>query len=443
MTADIPNAFIQTPLPEERLKGSERIFMKIEGRLVDLMTDLDPDLYGPHIVYERGKKVVYVQVLRAIYGMLISAVLWYEKLRGELERGLDFKFNPYDPCVANRVVNGQQHTIRYHIDDVMSSTMDPEVNTEFLDWMNKMYGSIKEMKGVRGKVHDYLGMILDFSEEGVMKVDMRDYVQKMLKEFPIQFKEGDLVQTPATESLLETDSGKALTPDKREAFHKTVAQGLFLCKRARPDIQPTIAVLCTRVLAPNESDWKKLVRLMKYLFGTKEMVLTLGADSVNVAKYFVDASFAVHPDFKSHTGATMTMGQGAIHSMSRKQKLNTRSSTEAELVGCDDAITMLLWTDLFMKAQGYPVENLLYQDNKSTILLGNNGPASAGKRSRAINVRYFFLTDQVEKGLVKIVYCPTGEMMADYMSKPLQGQKFLYFRDQIMGLTRPKYPTNA
>ena len=108
--------------------------------------------------------------------------------------------------------------------------MDPDVNSRFLDWMNKMYGSIKEMKGVRGKVHDYLGMILDFSQEGVMKVDMRDYVQKMLKEFPIQFKEGDSVPTPATESLLDKGSGKALAPDKREAFHKTVAQGLFLCK---------------------------------------------------------------------------------------------------------------------------------------------------------------------------------------------------------------------
>ena len=117
-----------------------------------------------------------------------------------------------------------------------------------------MYSSIKEMKGVRGEVHDYLGMILDFSEEGVMKVDMRDYVQKMLKEFPVQFKEGDSVPTPATENLLDKGSGKALTPDKREAFHKTVAQGLFLCKRARPDIQPTIVVLCTRVLAPNESE---------------------------------------------------------------------------------------------------------------------------------------------------------------------------------------------
>ena len=103
--------------------------------------------------------------------------------------------------------------------------------------------------------------------------------------------------TPATENLLEKGFGKALTPDKREAFHKTVAQGLFLCKRARPDIQLTIAVLCTRVLAPFESDWKKLVRLMKYLFSTKEMVLTLGADSVNVAKYYVDSSSAVHPDF--------------------------------------------------------------------------------------------------------------------------------------------------
>ena len=78
--------------------------------------------------------------------------------------------------------------------------MDLDVNTEFLDWMNKMYGSIKEMKGVHGKVHDYLGMILGISQEGVMKVDMRDYVPKMLKQFPIQFKEGDSVLTPATEN---------------------------------------------------------------------------------------------------------------------------------------------------------------------------------------------------------------------------------------------------
>ena len=79
---------------------------------------------------------------------------------------------------------------------------------------------------------------------------------------------------------------------------------------------------------------------MKYGNGTKELVLTLSAEQLNIMKWFVDATYAVHDDFKSHTGMTMTMGQGAIMSMSQKQKLNTKSSTTAELVGADDATTM-------------------------------------------------------------------------------------------------------
>ena len=76
-----------------------------------------------------------------------------------------------------------------------------------------------------------------------------------------------------------------------------------------------------------------------------------------------------------------------MQAITSKQKLNTRSSTEAELVACDDVITKILWTRLFMKSQGYEIEqNILFQDNKSTILLVENGKKSAGKRSRAINI---------------------------------------------------------
>ena len=110
----------------------------------------------------------------------------------------------------------------------------------------------------------------------------------------------------------------------------------------------------------------------------------------------MDASFAVHPDYKSHTGATMSYGDGngAVQSISRKQKLNTRSSTESELVGVDDASVMILWTKLFLEEQGYNINsNILYQDNKSAILLETNGKKSSGKRTRALNIRYFFLTD--------------------------------------------------
>jgi hypothetical protein len=130
----------------------------------------------------------------------------------------------------------------------------------------------------------------------------------------------------------------------------------------------------------------------------------------------------------------MTLGGGAAQSISRKQKLNTRSSTEAELVGADDAATMILWTKLFMEAQGYHIEkNILYQDNKSTILLENNGKRSSSKHTRVFNIRYFFLTDQVEKGNLKIEYCPTTEMWGDFMSKPLQGKLFQKFKKEIMG----------
>ena len=176
------------------------------------------------------------------------------------------------------------------------------------------------------------------------------------------------------------------------------------------------------------------MRLLEYVHGTRGDVLTLAADDLSVLKWHVDASFAVHEDFKSHTGATFSYGRGCPMALSRKQKLNTRSSTEAELVGADDASQLILWTRLFLEAQGYSVhENILYQDNKSAILLEKNGKRSSSKRTRALNIRYFFLTDQVAKGNVVIEHCSTGEMVADYMTKPLQGKKFLAFKKLIMG----------
>ena len=117
-------------------------------------------------------------------------------------------------------------------------------------------------------------------------------------------------------------------------------------------------MLSRQVKSPTESDWKKLIKLLEYLKGTSKLCLKLKADNLQVVKWYVDASFAVHPDYRSHTGAVMTLGEGSIIAMSKKQKLNTRSSTEAELVGADDAATMILWTGLFMEQQGYSLEKI-------------------------------------------------------------------------------------
>ena len=173
---------------------------------------------------------------------------------------------------------------------------------------------------------------------------------------------------------------------------------------------------------------------MKYCNSTRADKLRLSADDLHIIKWHVDASFAVHPDFCSHTGTVMTYGGGSIISMLKKQKLNTHSSTEAELVGADDAATMILWTKLFMESQGVEIiSNKLFQDNKSAILLEINGKKSSSKRTWALNICYFFLTDQVAKESLEIEYLPMGEMWEDFMSKPLQGRLFQKFWWLIMG----------
>jgi hypothetical protein len=275
--------------------------------------------------------------------------------------------------------------------------------------------------------------------KGGVDVDMSEYMTQMSEDFSVQFKPSEVAETPAAPNLFEAGTGKDLPPAQASEFYTFVMKGMFACKRARPDIHTAITGLSTRVRCPTESDWDKPVRLMKYINGTKDDVLHLRADDLRVLKWWVDASFAVHPDFKSHTGGVMSLGKGVISPICRKQKLNTRSSTEAELVGADDVSVMILWTRLFMEAQGFDVEkNILYQDNKSTILLENNGKRSSSKRTRALNIRYFFLTDQVEKGNVLIEYCPTTEMLGDYMTKPLKGNLFKKFKNLIMGITTPK-----
>uniref|UniRef100_A0A7S1V1J3 Reverse transcriptase Ty1/copia-type domain-containing protein n=1 Tax=Grammatophora oceanica TaxID=210454 RepID=A0A7S1V1J3_9STRA len=412
LTADVPNAFIQTDVPPPK-PGEDRITMKITGVLVDMLLELNPELYKDFVVYENGQKVLYVVVLKAIYGMLVASLLFYKKFRVDLE-GVDFVFNDYDPCVANRMIRGKQQTVRFHVDDVMSSHVDPKVNDEFDKWLNKMYGGYGKVKCVRGKVHDYLGMILDFSETGIVIIDMRRFIRDMITGFPMVLGDKDVAETPAGDNLLKAGTGPLLDKEKREVFHSTTAKGLFVSKRGRPDILPTTSVLCTRVREPRESDWEKLVRLMKYLNNTKEDVVRLGVDDISFSHWFVDLSFAVHPDFKSHIGAVMPQGRGTTISISRKQKLNTRSSTVSEVVGVDDA-------------------SVVHQDNQSAILLETNGRRSAGQRSRAINVRYFSITDHIEKGDVKVVYCNTDDMYGDYMTKPVQGEKFRKFKEFIMG----------
>jgi hypothetical protein len=114
-------------------------------------------------------------------------------------------------------------------------------------------------------------------------------------------------------------------------------------------------------------DWKKLGQAIRYLRSSKDLWLTLELGDELTIKWWIDASFTVHPDMHSHRGATMSLGKGSPISISTKQKLITKCLTEAELVGVDDAMALVVWTRNFLQAQGFIIEdNVVYQDNQRT-----------------------------------------------------------------------------
>ena len=127
------------------------------------------------------------------------------------------------------------------------------------------------------------------------------------------------------------------------------------------------------------------------------------------------ALFARHQDMRGHTGGALTMG------IATKAKCNTCSSTISELVAVDEMLAQILWTRLFMKAQGIKVsDNILYQDNKAAILLEKNGRAYSSKCTKHIKVRYYYIVDHIAKGDLTVVWCPTNKMIMDFLTKPLQ-----------------------
>ena len=178
------------------------------------------------------------------------------------------------------------------------------------------------------------------------------------------------------------------------------------------------------------------VKTLGFLKGTIDDVLQLEADDKQTLSWYIDAAFAVHMDMKSHTGAVFTMGKGALVSDSRKQRVNSRSSTESEIVGVDDEIHKVIWAKRFIEYQGFKVKhNIVYQDNTSSMKLEQNGKESSGKRTRHFDIKIFYVTDLVSRKEVQVKHCPTDEMIGDYMTKPLVGSKFKRFRDLIMNLS--------
>ena len=213
---------------------------------------------------------------------------------------------------------------------------------------------------------------------------MFDYLEDVIVESNKYLKNSRLYY-PENDSLMKIDYDSPSLPTKgAKLFHCHVARLLFASKRAKLDIQVCVAFLSTRVKAPTEQDYKKLGKVIIYLKETVHLPLVRGVDNSGRLTWNTNASFVVHPECKNHTRACLTLGHGSILSISTKQKIHNKNSTEAELVDVDDAMAFVIWMKYFFESQVHSVDTnsslkplgsdvTIEQDNTSAIQLERNG----------------------------------------------------------------------
>ena len=337
----------------------------------------------------------------------------------------------------NRKCKAGLATLSIHVDDILLTCSNPTFASTIIQELEDEY---KQLKVTRGLSHNYLGMVLDFTDKGVVHVSQCGMIEEIAAAQGIAVLTVAVGQpeahpkTPATENLFRsTAASPPLEPPMAKIIHSLTARILFVANRARPDLLTFVALMTKKVLAPTHENGRKLLRALRYMAHTSDVVLTLGYRGVPSLYVFIDALFATHTDMKSHTGVLCTLGTGAFYTKSTAQKINTTSSCEAKLVALSKGLQQSLWSRTFLAGQGFvPPSITAYQDNQSTIKLIERGRPAA-EQSRHINIGYFWLHDLIKRGILVIKYCPTLSMLADYFTKPLQGSLYNNLRDQVLG----------
>ena len=368
LTADIGGAYLNASMTKEKL-----ILMRLSKENAAILVWLKPE-YSSFLL---SNGTMIVKLTKALYGCVESARLWYNHLTSNLIAD-GYMQNPIDLCVFNKTENGVQCTVCVHVDDLLFTCVDESIIENTVKHLIHVY---KDVTVKRGNVQQYLGMLLDFAKRGKCFVKMPKFTDEIGNVTGV-------AATPALESLFVVrEDAELLCQDDAEHFHSVIAMCQYLAKRVRPDILCPVVFLTTRVMAPDVDDFAKMERVLKYLNGTRDFGICIEPDKDGMMSMhvYVDASFAVHADFKSHTGIVITFGGGGIYFRSTKQKLNTNSSTESELVAVSDAMPSLVHIREFLIHQGYDMgPATLYQDNMSTMKLIENGRYAISRSSAMV-----------------------------------------------------------
>jgi hypothetical protein len=371
------------------------------------------------------------RLYKTLYGLKQSGREWNRKLNTILTE-FGFERSRADYCVYTRHQNGGTAIITVWVDDLLVLMKDKRE----MDELKERLKSKLEINDL-GEPKLIIGLEIDRDRERrTIKISQKNYIEKILHQYGL--RDANPVATPLDPSVVLTKhNGQGDTTDEISGgYAAAVGSLMYAAIGTRPDIAYAVQTLSKYTADPGKGHWTALKRVFRYLTGSRDCSLIYGPlpseDSPVVFTAYSDADHAADPDDrKSISGYAILLGGAAIAWNSKKQNTVALSSTEAEYTAIAHATRQIIWLRYLFEDLGYPQEEptLLFADNDSAIALTGNPQFHA--RSKHFDVQNHFVREKLEDETIDVIYCPTGEMVADIFTKGLPRQKHEKFAEEL------------
>jgi len=415
--------------------------LDLELKAVDVSSAfLYPEYTGPPLYVRRPPGLPatdmpeFMELKKCIYGIKQAAHAFREHSDASL-RSIGFTPTRADPCMYIKRTSSSDFVMAcIHVDDIGFAGTSSLLVDETIAALSKLYDLT-----IQPDMSSYLGMNISRDRPGrMMYVSQPGYVDTILERFEVEY-----CKAPTTPMSVNYHSGRPDTSDTLpladvQRYQSIVGSLMYLAIHTRPDLLYSVTSLARHGKTPTAYDLSAAIRVLRYLKSTRDLPLVFHSGEGIILYASVDASYACHlEDRKSHTGYTLHIGSksGCFYAASRKQTVTAQSSTEAEFIGTNSVARDVVWCRMLLEELGFPQQGptVVFEDNKSTIELLSSAKYHA--KTKHIEVRYFYVKDQLASGILQFQYQPTVDMVSDILTKPLQGALFHQHSSTLLGLS--------
>ncbi len=388
------------------------IIVRFDQRIAKQLCEID----SMYVDFIQEDGTILTKLNRALYGLIESATLWNRKLNEVLKK-IGFTQCTADPCIFYKGDN----LIGIYVDDILLATESIKEKERIKHELEIEFG---KLNGNELLPITYRG--LEIGKDGdVITVKQTKYMNELFQQYSVT----KIVDTPATESLFKIN--RSSLPYDKNKYVELISKLSWLSTQTRPELRTSCSFLSSRSQEPLIDDWMKAVRVLRYLKGTSTLGISFRPGS-NVLSSFSDAAHLCHSDVTGQMGSVHMAGENYICSESRKIKMMCQSSCEAELVALNTTLNQTIHLKELLKELGVMQGTTkVYEDNLPVITLCNSGNVS--QRTRHLTMRMKHVKERIDDKTIELIHLESEEMLADLLTKPITGARFIKLRDIMLG----------